>query len=241
MQAYTARFQQLAGEVPDAYVTLHGKLGLLARGLPQRYAEVVLQEDAKSPVPPLSEVINTVLARAAQKEQAASYGGSSSSMASAAPLQLDMVTLASTTFGIPRDEACWYVDDSNAEGWAPHETGSSSSPVPQGQPVANDRSSTPTLSNEQLLQLAAMLSSKPSFSGSWKKAAAANRRSVPSGVRDDIPEELRKARTEAGLCIKCGVHKYEPGGRGHNSRTCKSAVDKVTGVAEGKKKAGLFQ
>lgn len=58
MQAFTARFAQLAGEVSDDYLTQHSKIALLARGLPQRYAEVVLKEDSKKPLPPLHEIIN---------------------------------------------------------------------------------------------------------------------------------------------------------------------------------------
>lgn len=248
MQVYTAQFQQLAGEVTDEYLTLHGKLELLAQGLPSRSAEVVLKEDSKSPTPPLSEVINSVLARATQKEQAASYGasGASSSVASAAPLHLDAISLAATMFGVSRDEARRYVDDSNAEGWAAYDTDSSPSHIHAGQSHSNARGNAPTLSNEQMIQLAAMFSNNRSFKDlSSKKASAAagpaSNRNVPSGVRDDIPEELRKARMDAGLCIKCGVHAYEPGGRGHNSRTCKSVADKTTNVSDGKKKAGLFQ
>ena len=54
-----------------------------------------------------------------------------------------------------------------------------------------------------------------------------------------IPQELATARKEAGLCIKCGVEKYEPGGKGHNARTCQRAIDPKTSVAEGLKKASF--
>ena len=97
MQAFATQFAQLAGEVPDDLAPLRVKLGLLARGLPQRLVEIVLKEDAKKPTPPLHEVINTVLSRAANKEQAVSYGGSSSSSgaASAASVAVDSISLAS--------------------------------------------------------------------------------------------------------------------------------------------------
>ena len=55
----------------------------------------------------------------------------------------------------------------------------------------------------------------------------------------EIPQELFEARKKAGLCCKCGVAKYEPGGRGHNAATCKAAADKATSVAEGLKKANF--
>lgn len=238
MQAYTARFQQLAGEVPDSYITLHGKLSLLARGLPQRYAEVVLKEDAKSPPPPLSEVINIVLSRAAQKEQAISYGGASHPTSSAAPIHLDAVTLAATTFGWSREEASKHLDDSNAEGWSIHDTstsGSSSSSSHTRNPTA---SPSPGMSIEQMTQLAAMFGARMGSGSDHPRKQS--RRNAPVDVKNSIPDALADARKQAGLCIKCGIVKYEGGGRGHNARTCKAAADPTTSVAEGKKKAGLF-
>ena len=41
----------------------------------------------------------------------------------------------------------------------------------------------------------------------------------------EVPHELSEARKKAGLCIKCGVAEYEPGGSGHNSRTCKAPAE----------------
>ena len=58
-------------------------------------------------------------------------------------------------------------------------------------------------------------------------------------MKDQIPEAMIEARKAAGLCVKCGVVKYEGGGRGHNAKTCKAGFDKTTSVAEGKKKAGF--
>jgi hypothetical protein len=108
MQALTARFQQLAGEVSDEYVSLHGKLAMLARTLPERYAEIVLHEDAKRPVPALHQVIDTVLSRATHKEHAFTYASASAAFASATPLNLDAMSLAafaSKTFGWSPEEA----------------------------------------------------------------------------------------------------------------------------------------
>ncbi len=75
-------------------------------------------------------------------------------------------------------------------------------------------------------------------SGSQGKSQS-KRRNVPDGVRDEVPSALAEARKAAGLCIKCGVAKYEAGGKGHNSRTCQAPADKTTSAAEGKKKAGF--
>jgi hypothetical protein len=235
MQAFTARFAQLAGEVPDDLVTGRGKLALLARGLPQRYSEVVLQEEAKKPTPPLHQVINTVLARASQKEQAASYGGASSTPASAAPLGLDAISLAVSTFGWSREEAQTNLSDS--EGWAPHDTfggaqGSSSSAP------ASATSSPPQSLNDQI-QAAVLNALSRVGAGPAGRDRNQSRRSVPGGVTKEVPAELAKSRYDAGLCIKCGIAKYEPGGKGHNSRTCKAPADKTTSVAEGRKKANF--
>jgi len=242
MQAFTARFAQLAGEVPDEYLTQHHKLALLARGLPQRYAEVVLQEDAKKPLPALHEVINTVLARAANKEQAASYGGASSSPASAAPMNLDAISLAVATFGWTREEAGQHLSD--GEGWAPYDTnsGPQGSPWGQGAGSASSGSLPPTtLSSEQVTQLLAAFAAQTTRVGAGPagRERGQSRRNVTHGVLKDIPQELIEARKKAGLCCKCGVAKYEPGSNGHNSRTCKAAADKTIAVPDGKRKAGF--
>ena len=241
MQAFTARFLQLAGEVPDDLVTGRGKLALLARALPQRYSEVVLQEEAKKPTPPLHQVIDTVLSRASQKEQAASYGGSSSAPASAAPMQLDAISLAITTFGWTREEAQRNLSD--GEGWAPHDTngGPQSSQGSSSSGPASSASPPPTtLSHEQVTQLLAAFGAHGAKVGAGPAARErSSRRNAPSGMAKEIPQELFEARKKAGLCCKCGVAKYEPGAHGHNSRTCKGAVDKTTSTAEGIKKANF--
>jgi hypothetical protein len=225
MQAFTARFAQLAGEVSDRFLTDHGRLELLARGLPQRYAEVVMKEDAKEPPPPLHQVINAVLARASQKEQAASYGGASAMAASAAPINLDAISLAVATFGWSREEAQQHLRDS--EGWTPHDT--------HGNPPAHQGAAPASAAFDKLLINAlARIGAGPAG-----RDRNQSRRTVPGGVAKDIPADLAKARQEAGLCIKCGIVKYEGGSKGHNSRTCKSAADKTTSAAEGLKKANF--
>jgi hypothetical protein len=245
MQAFTTRFAQLAGEVSDRFLTDHGQLELLARGLPQRYAEVVAKEDAKEPPPPLHEVINLVLARASQKEHAALYGSVFASPASAAPINLDPISLAATTFGLTREVAESYFSD--CEGWAPHDTQS-----PQGGPSASSSSfspgtapaasPTPTSSlDEKFDKLLAAFAAQGKRVGVGPDARdrGASRRNPPSGALKEIPHELSEARKKAGLCTRCGVAKYEPGNSGHNSRTCKAPADKTTSAAEGVKRANF--
>jgi alkylated DNA nucleotide flippase Atl1 len=234
MQAYAARFQQLAGEVPDDYVTLHGKIALLARGLPTRYAEVVMKEDAHDPPTPLHKVIEIVLSRAANKEHAVTYGGGApAASASAAPMQLDAIQLAAAAFGWSREEAIKNFDDSNAEGWAPHDTSSSS----HFAGPSNGRGDTAkAFSDSQMAQLASMFGGRRDDANPPAKNQS-QRRNMPPDVRQTVPAQLAEARKAAGLCVKCGVTKYEPGGRGHNSRTCKLPADLTTSAADGKKKA----
>ena len=241
MQAFTARFAQLAGEVPDEYLTQHHKFALLARGLPQRYAEVVLQEDAKKPLPLLHDVINTVLSRAANKEQAASYGGNSSSSASAAPISLDAIAVTAAAYGWTREEASRHLVDS--EGWAPYDThgGSQQQQGGAGAGPASSASPPPASSISEQIQ-AAVLSALATHAkvGAGPAARERNsRRNAPRDVMKEVPQDLFEARKKAHLCCKCGVAKYEPGGKGHNSVTCKAAADKTTSVEEGKKKAGF--
>jgi hypothetical protein len=236
MQAFTTQFAQLAGEVPDEFITLRGKLAMLAKGLPQRYAEVVLKEDAKKPTPPLHEVINTVLSRAANREQAVAYGGGSASSGSASA-SVNAVELAVLTFGWTREEAARHLED--GEGWAAHDTNASPPQRAPAGPAAFAPAS--RLQDDQLERLVNAITAKIGAGPGARErnAARSGNRGVPNGVSNDIPSELANARKEAGLCIKCGVARYEPGGKGHNSRTCKATADKTTGVAEGKKKAGF--
>lgn len=135
LQAYTARFQPLAGEIPDTHLTAHGKLELLARGLAPRLAEVVLTEDANDAPAALHEVIRKVLAKATFKEYAAGQGSASyaaASSSSSAPMQLDAIALCATQFGISRDDAARYLEPQ--EGWVPHETGSAPSSAASSYP-----------------------------------------------------------------------------------------------------------
>ena len=226
LHGYTSRFQQLAGEIPDTHLTAHGKLELLARGLSTRLAELVLTEDARESPAPLHEVVQKVLAKAAFKELA---GAQSSGSAEA--MQLDAVSLCAAQFGVSREEAARYVEP--GEGWAPHDTEPGLSASPASGSAGDD-------AMERLLAaFTSRFSAAASGSSGPQSKGQSQRRNVPRGVRADVPEELAKARRDAGLCIKCGVAKYEPGGKGHNSVTCKASVDKTTSAAEGRKKANF--
>jgi hypothetical protein len=234
LQSYTSRFQQLAGEIPQTHLTEHGKLELLARGLSARLAETVLQEDAKDNPLPLHEVAQKVLAKAAFKE----YAGSQSASAAASsgrgdPMDLDAISLCAAQFGVSREEAQRYVEP--REGWAPYDTDGAgpSDSAPSGAAAANSSAAAGEPSLAQLLAALSRLGS------SRDGKAQSQRRHVPDSVKNAVPQELATARRDAGLCIKCGVVKYEGGGNGHNSRTCKANADKTTSVAEGKKKAGF--
>lgn len=239
LQRYTTMFLQRAAEIPAERMTDATKRGLYAQGLPPRYAEYVLTEDAKQQPPPLHTVAENVISRATLKTYA-SHGAGASAASHAShsdAMQMDAISLCAVQFGVSREEAQRYVEPQ--EGWAVHETG----PSPAASPPARSPSSD-TGTDAQLDRLLAAFESrygKPASaaSGAGAPRTQSQRRNVPDGVRSEVPEALATSRREAGLCIKCGVAKYEPGGRGHNSRTCKSAVDKTTSAAEGKRKANF--
>lgn len=244
LQGYTSRFQQLANEIPDTHLTTHGKLELLARGLAPRLAEAVLTEDAKERPAALHTIVATVLAKAAFKEYAGGISGSSSSTAAGRvdAMDTDAISLCAAQFGVSREEAARYVEP--GEGWAPHDTGA---PAPAPARSFTPSASPTSVNKAQLEELmlaafqrfsASATGASGSGSGSQGKAQS-QRRNVPRGLHGEIPEALLDARKAAGLCIKCGVAKYEPGGKGHNARTCTAAVDKTTSTVEGKKKAGF--
>ncbi|MEQ1736931.1 MAG: hypothetical protein ABL886_11085, partial [Rhodoglobus sp.] len=233
MQAFTARFLQLAGEIPDAYLTLHGKVALLARGLPQRYAEVVLKEDSKTPTPALHEIINTVLSRAAHREQAAAFGGSPPSSGSAPASSVDAISLAVTTFGWTREEATQHLTEQ--EGWAPRDTNGDQQGRANTEPASLAAlTRMQATEQEQTNRIVDALLARLSLAGA---GLASDRRPGGSGVAREVPIELAESRKDAGLCIKCGVVRYAPGIKGHNAATCAAPADKTTSAADGLKVA----
>ena len=177
-----------------------------------------------------------MLAKAAFKEYAggvsASSGAPSADRASA--MELDAISLCSAQFGISREEAQRYVEPQ--EGWAVHDTGSSSASPPPPARLPAGTGDEPYI--ERLLAAFEARFGRPN-AGAGAPKPQSQRRNVPNATRLEIPEALLAARKEAGLCVRCGVAKYEPGGRGHNSRTRQAPVDKTTSAAEGKKKANF--
>ena len=233
LQGMLNRFQELASQIPSSYLTLHGKLAELARALPAKYAETVLKEDAKEPPTELHAVAAMVLARAAVKEHSAALSDSAASSSVNAIGAADSIELAMNSFGIDRETAAsWFQEQ---EGWAPHDTDGSRAAPAAAAPATNGRTQEAALLERMLAAFSAGQRSAPrgDFQG------GAGRRGVPGDVAKLVPADLAEARKAAGLCIKCGVAKYEPGGKGHNSRTCKAAVDLKTSAADGRKKANF--
>jgi hypothetical protein len=232
MQMATAQFAQLAGEVPDDLMTLRAKLALLSRCLPTRYAGVVLEQEAKKPTPALHEVINIVLAKAANKEQAVAYGGGSSSSGSASA-SVNAVSLAAVAshFGWTAEEAA--AAFGNDEGWQEHDT-SGNQRASTG-PVAF--AGTGRLPDDQveliINAVATRLAADPGGQGDGYRGSHLG----GSGVAKEVPAGLADSRKHAGLCIKCGVTRYAPGIKGHNAATCTAKADTTTSAADGLKAA----
>jgi hypothetical protein len=234
LRRYATQFMQLAGQIPSDIMSDYLKRKSFAEGLPQKHAEYALSKNRSDKPPALHALVDDVLARALDR---AMSSAAPSALSSGDAMQLDSISLCAAQFGISRDEAARYVEPS--EGWAPHETSGpsatppASSPSPASSPAGDEQI-------ERLLNaFAARFGSASSGSSGASGRGQSQRRNVPSGIRDVIPDALIKARKEAGLCVKCGVVKYEPGGKGHSSRTCQAAADKTTSVAEGRKKANF--
>lgn len=244
LQRYSTRFEELANRLPANHLPDHLKLKLYAKGLKEAQRRYVVEQYTKDPCPSVHDVVQGVLHRATLHNYASSGApalapsaplapASSSPSASSDAMDLSAAELlrAADVFGISREQAMAYLQP--AEGWAPHDTGATEDrttvDAPSVQPWAaalNAIQQQQAAFQQQVLN-ALSQGSKP-----------AGRRSVAPATKA-VPEELAKARTEAGLCIRCGVHKYEPGTRGHNSRTCRLPVDKTTTVAEGRRRAGF--
>jgi hypothetical protein len=240
LRRYTTLFLQHAGEVPAADMTERAKRLLYAEGLPPRYAETALREDAAANPVSLYDLTQIILAKATFKAYAGgppSSTGGSARGADGDAMQIDSISLAAMQFGVSREVAASYI--APAEGWAPHDTDS----VPgSGAGMSAQAASEDAIVHKLLAAMGSRFGNSGYTAGSSSSASSSSgssRRSVPFDVKKNIPEALAKERVTAGLCVKCGVVKYEPGGRGHNSRTCKAAPDKTTSAADGKRAAGF--
>ena len=245
---YTTLFMQHATQIPAARMTDASKRMLYAQGLPARYSEMVLVEDAKANPAPLHELAQTILAKATMKAHANSGGyphGISASAAAASSsqpdaMEIDAISLCAASFGISTAEATRYMEPQ--EGWAVHDTHRGSGPRASAAAAASTSSEEHSQTHSedpQMERLLAAFESRfgKSLSGSGKSQS--QRRNVPNDLSKEVPQELANARKEAGLCIKCGITKYEPGGKGHNSRTCKLPVNKSLSASEGRRKANF--
>jgi hypothetical protein len=227
LQRYTTLFLQRAGEIPTSRMTDATKRHLYSQGLPTRYAEVVLTEDAKAQPMALHEVAQHVLAKATLKAYAGAGAGSGEQSArrDGDAMDVDAIALCAMQFGVSRDEAAAYcvVGESCSGGTA--SAGAAAAPSQAG----SDR--------ELLTQLLAAITSPRFHKGASNSRGGKSTGAPAEGALKDIPEDLIAARKKANLCAKCGVVRYERGAKGHNARTCKASPDKTTSVADGLKRA----
>ena len=220
LRRYATKFQQLSGEIPESVLSSYLRRQMFAEALPQRLCEWVLTQNRLASPPELHALINSVLAKAMDREMSEATVGVS---AARDAMEVDALSLCAAQFGLTREEAASCL---SADGHG--EAGAGSSPSP----LAGD--------NVEEATLAAMTKLVAAFgtrSGAPpKKPGQAGR---GAGVRGELPDALVEGRKAAGLCIKCGVRKYEKGSKGHNARTCKAPADKTTTVEEGKRQAGF--
>jgi hypothetical protein len=226
LENYTAQFTLLAGQLPAAALPELQKIKLYADALPTRLRELVYQEEDRAledgKTMELNAIVNKILRRSAARETAAGPGSAHSSDA----MDISALEQCAQTFGISAIDAAAYLEPS--EGWASYET--------SGQRAA---ASSPSSGHQSSVHVLSQAANEQRMHALEMQLAALGRRSVAPPVKRDVPDPLAAERKAAGLCIRCGVAKYEAGGRGHNSRTCQAPVDKTTGVAAGAKKAGL--
>lgn len=231
LEQYTQRFQTLANHIPSDKMLDRTKILKYAEGLPLRLREFICSEEEKVNLAckpfELNTIIDKVLIRSATREVAGGLASASSSSApSSSSSSSDAMDISATescrrNFNISAEEAASYIEP--AEGWAEHETSSFTSP---GATTTHSSSTAEARLIQQVNSLQAQL-------------AAMSRRTVSPPVKREVPEQLAADRRDAGLCVRCGVVKYEAGGKGHNSRTCTKPVDVTTSAVAGKKAAGL--
>ena len=230
LQRYTTLFLQRAGEVPASRMTDATKRHLYSQGLPTRYAEVVLTEDAKAQPMALHEVAQHVLAKATLKAFAGASAGASDASArrDSDAMDVDAISLCAVQFGVSRDEAATYCV-AGCPGDHAHASAAAASRTSASPQTSSDR--------ELLTQLLAAITSSRFHKGASHSRGGKSTGAPAEGALKDIPEDLIAARKKANLCAKCGVVRYERGAKGHNARTCKASPDKATSVADGLKRA----
>ena len=248
LRRYATQFLQLAGEIPPEVMSDYLKRKSFAEGLPQKHAEYALSRNRSEHPPELHALVDDILARALDRAMSTATLGGSAGPQHGDAMQLDAVSLCAAQFGVSREEAARYVEP--GEGWAVHDTGDggrNAGPSSAPAPFPGPSSRAPDTDAVERL-LAAFESRMESRFGTASGGAGSHgtqsrsqsqRRNVPGGVLAEVPAALLEARKAAGLCIRCGVTKYEGGNKGHNARSCRAPVDKTTPAAEGKKKAGF--
>ena len=227
LQRYTTLFLQRAGEIPTSRMTDATKRHLYSQGLPTRYAEVVLTEDAKAQPMALHEVAQHVLAKATLKAYAGAGAGSGEAVCP--PRRR-------------RDGRRCHCALRDAV-WRESRRGSRLLRR-RGELLWRHRfrwrrccPSQASSDRELLTQLLAAITSSRFHKGGSNSRGCKSTGAPAEGALKDIPEDLIAARKKANLCAKCGVARYERGAKGHNARTCKASPDKTTSVADGLKRA----
>lgn len=221
---YNRSFVQRAGRISDTFLPRHLKLALYARGLPRNMRKWVLdhkvQQDWDS-AKTVSEVAQDVLDKACTDMFArnglrglgggASFAGAASSSSSAAAEAMEDVPVEVNAMRAVGE------DDSAFGG------------------EAEDETSRPRLGGNAAVQLNAIANQLTLAVNAL--SSHANRTALAKGFVKQIPKELEEARKKAGLCMRCGKVWFTRGKEGHNGRTCKAPIDKLTGAAEGQRAA----
>lgn len=237
LQTYCARFVELASRVDGEMMTLHSKAILFAAPLEERLRGEVWKID-KTPGKLREMGLDGLAAHVQQYALQRDYathgaagimrGTAFSAPSAASSSSRDDMDLSSMqaqrimeAFNLQSHQLEAYLGPT--EGWAPHDTAEEEAEAPASQPGDSG------LLLNVISQLANLVP---------KKKFPPSRRSQAPATKETVPGELAEARREAGLCIRCGVHRYEPGTRGHNSRTCKFPINKTLSAEEGVRRAG---
>lgn len=213
LRRFATKFQQLASEIPESVLSAYLRRQMFAEGLPQRLCEWALTQNRSSSPPELHTLVNSVLAKAMDRAMS-EVSSSTIGAADSKDMEVDAVSLCAAQLGLTPEEAASCL--------------STATESPSG-----SVNSVNEVTLAAVTKLATALGSRQGY----RIPKNAGRRSG-SSIRE-VPEALAEGRKTAGLCIKCGIRKYEKGGKGHNSRNCQAPVDKTTTVEDGKRLAGF--